>query len=59
MNELKTLKQAEKIHGLYEYFLNGKNVMFRLLAKESDTPSMAKEMIRATNEKRKVLLIVE
>ena len=59
MNELITLTQAEKVHGLYEYFLNGKNVMFRLLAKESDTPSMAKEMIRATNEKRKVLLIVE
>jgi hypothetical protein len=33
--------------------------MFRLLAKESDTQSMAKEMVRATNEKRKVLLIVE
>jgi len=59
MNELITLTQAEKVHGLYEYFLNGKSVMFRLLAKESDTHSMAKEMIRATNEKRKVLLIVE
>ncbi len=30
--------------------------MFRLLAKESDTPSMAKEMLRAINEKRKVIL---
>ena len=43
MNELITLTQAEKVHGFYEYFLNGKNVMFRLLAKESDTHSMAKE----------------
>jgi hypothetical protein len=59
MNELITLTQAEKVHGLYEYFLNGKSVMFRLLAKESDAQSMAKEMVRATNEKRKVLLIVE
>jgi hypothetical protein len=59
MNELITLTQAEKVHGLYEYFLNGKSVMFRLLAKESDATSMAKEMVRATNEKRKVLLIVE
>ena len=59
MNELITLTQAEKLHGLYEYFLNGKSVMFRLLAKESDTHSMAKEMVRATNEKLKVLLIVE
>ena len=59
MNELITLTQAEKEHGLYEYFLSGKTVMFRLLAKESDTQSMAKEMVRATNEKRKVLLIVE
>jgi hypothetical protein len=59
MNELITLTQAEKVHGLYEYFLNGKTVMFRLLAKESDATSMAKEMVRATNEKRKVLLIVE
>jgi hypothetical protein len=59
MNELITLTQAEKEHGLYEYVLSGKTVMFRLLAKESDTQSMAKEMVRATNEKRKVLLIVE
>jgi hypothetical protein len=59
MNELITLTQAEKVHGLYEYVLTGKTVMFRLLAKESDTQSMAKEIVRATNEKRKVLLIVE
>lgn len=59
MNELITLAQAEKVHGLYEYVLNGKNVMFRLLAKESDTPSMAKEMAQAIDEKRKVMLIVE
>ena len=59
MNELITLTQAEKVHGLYEYVLTGKSVMFRLLAKESDAQSMAKEMVRATNEKRKVLLIVE
>jgi hypothetical protein len=59
MNELITLTQAEKVHGLYEYVLSGKSVMFRLLAKESDAISMAKEMVRATNEKRKVLLIVE
>jgi hypothetical protein len=59
MNELITLTQAEKVHGLYEYFLNGKTVMFRLLAKESDATSMAKEMVRATNEKLKIVLIVE
>jgi hypothetical protein len=59
MNELITLTQAEKVHGLYEYFLSGKNVMFRLLAKESDTHSMAKEITRAVDEKRKVILIVE
>jgi hypothetical protein len=60
MNELITLTQAEKVHGLYEYVLTGKSVMFRLLAKESDADTMAKEMVRATNnEKRKVLLIVE
>ena len=59
MNELITLAQAEKVHGLYEYFLNGKNVMFRLLAKESDKHSMAKEIRRAVDEKRKVILIVE
>ena len=59
MNELITLAQAEKVHGLYEYFLNGKNVMFRLLAKESDKHSMAKEITRTVDEKRKVILIVE
>ena len=59
MNELITLKQAEKVHGLYEYVLSGKNVFFKLLAKESDTPSMAKEMTRVVNEKLKVVLIVE
>ena len=59
MNELITLIQAEKVHGLYEYFLSGKNVMFRLLAKESDKHSMAKEITRAVDEKRKVILIVE
>ena len=59
MNELITLAQAEKVYGLYEYVLTGKSVMFRLLAKESDTPSMAKEMTRAVDEKRKVILIVE
>ena len=59
MNKLKTLKQAEKVHGLYEVISQGKNVMFRLLAKESDKHSMAKEITRAVDEKRKVILIVE
>jgi len=34
-------------------------VFFKLLAKESDNPSMAKEIKGAVNEKRKVILIVE
>jgi hypothetical protein len=34
-------------------------VFFKLLAKESDAPSMAKEITRAVDEKRKVILIVE
>jgi hypothetical protein len=59
MNELITLTQAEKVHGLYEYVLSGKNVFFKLLAKESDKHSMAKEITRAVDEKRKVILIVE
>jgi hypothetical protein len=59
MNELITLTQAEKVHGLYEVISQGKNVMFRLLAKESDKHSMAKEITRAVDEKRKVILIVE
>ena len=59
MNEPITLTQAEIFARLYEYVLNRKNVFFKLLAKESDTPSMAKEITRAVDEKRKVILIVE
>ena len=59
MNEPITLTQAEIFARLYEYVLSRKNVFFKLLAKESDTPSMAKEITRAVDEKRKVILIVE
>jgi hypothetical protein len=65
INELITLTQAEIFARLYEYVLSRKNVFFKLLAKESDNPSMlgfpsmAKEIKGAVNEKRKVILIVE
>lgn len=57
--KLVTLKQAEKVHGLYEYVLSGKKVLFKLLAKKSDPLSMAREMAKAVEEKRKVMLVIE
>lgn len=59
-NKIKTvsLKEAEKVNGLYEVIINAGKCGYRLMARLEDNEAMSKAQERMMIEKLTVMLIV-